>query len=98
MTLRLGTDEDGIGRLLLHPPREGTFDEESEQLAHWLAAQASIAIENERLHRTVKRHHHRRAHPARERRRFTETLAVEVRRAERFGDPPLVSPTSTTSS
>ncbi|HXV95937.1 MAG TPA: hypothetical protein VD695_05265 [Gaiellaceae bacterium] len=55
LTLRLGTDEDGIGRLLLYPPRDGTFDEESEQLAHWLAAQASIAIENERLHRTVKR-------------------------------------------
>jgi diguanylate cyclase (GGDEF)-like protein len=88
LTLRLGTDEDGIGRLLLYPPRDGTFDEESEQLAHWLAAQASIAIENERLHRTVKRQAITdELTLLANRRRFTETLAVEVRRAERFGDP-----------
>ncbi|HSE81921.1 MAG TPA: GGDEF domain-containing protein [Gaiellaceae bacterium] len=88
LSLRLGTDEDGIGRLLLYPPRDGTFDEESEQLAHWLAAQASIAIENERLHRTVKRQAITdELTQLANRRRFTETLAVEVRRAERFGDP-----------
>jgi diguanylate cyclase (GGDEF)-like protein len=88
LTLRLGTDEDGIGRLLLYPARGGTFDEESEQLAHWLAAQASIAIENERLHRTVKRQAITdELTQLANRRRFTETLAVEVRRAERFGDP-----------
>jgi diguanylate cyclase (GGDEF)-like protein len=88
LTLRLGTDEDGIGRLLLYPPRDGSFDEESEQLAHWLAAQASIAIENERLHRTVKRQAITdELTQLANRRRFTETLAVEVRRAERFGDP-----------
>jgi diguanylate cyclase (GGDEF)-like protein len=88
LSLRLGTDEDGIGRLLLFPPRGGTFDEESEQLAHWLAAQASIAIENERLHRTVKRQAITdELTQLANRRRFTETLAVEVRRAERFGDP-----------
>jgi diguanylate cyclase (GGDEF)-like protein len=88
LSLRLGTDEDGIGRLLLYPPRDGFFDEESEQLAHWLAAQASIAIENERLHRTVKRQAITdELTQLANRRRFTETLAVEVRRAERFGDP-----------
>jgi diguanylate cyclase (GGDEF)-like protein len=88
LTLRLGTDEDGIGRLLLYPPRDGSFDEESEQLAHWLAAQASIAIENERLHRNVKRQAITdELTQLANRRRFTETLAVEVRRAERFGDP-----------
>ena len=88
LSLRLGTDEDGIGRLLLYPPRDGSFDEESEQLAHWLAAQASIAIENERLHRTVKRQAITdELTQLANRRRFTETLAVEVRRAERFGDP-----------
>jgi diguanylate cyclase (GGDEF)-like protein len=88
LTLRLGTDEDGIGRLLLYPPKDGSFDEESEQLAHWLAAQASIAIENERLHRTVKRQAITdELTQLANRRRFTETLAVEVRRAERFGDP-----------
>jgi diguanylate cyclase (GGDEF)-like protein len=88
LTLQLGTDEDGIGRLLLYPPRDGSFDEESEQLAHWLAAQASIAIENERLHRTVKRQAITdELTQLANRRRFTETLSVEVRRAERFDDP-----------
>ena len=88
LSLRLGTDEDGIGRLLLYPPKDGSFDEESEQLAHWLAAQASIAIENERLHRTVKRQAITdELTQLANRRRFTETLAVEVRRAERFSDP-----------
>ena len=88
LSLRLGSDEDGIGRLLLYPPRDGSFDEEAEQLAHWLAAQASIAIENERLHRTVKRQAITdELTQLANRRRFTETLSVEVRRAERFDDP-----------
>jgi diguanylate cyclase (GGDEF)-like protein len=88
LSLQLGSDEDGIGRLLLYPPRDGSFDAESEQLAHWLAAQASIAIENERLHRTVKRQAITdELTQLANRRRFTETLAVEVRRAERFADP-----------
>jgi diguanylate cyclase (GGDEF)-like protein len=88
LSLQLGADDDGIGRLFLYPPPEGSFDEESEQLAHWLAAQASIAIENERLHRTVKRQAITdELTQLANRRRFTETLAVEVRRAERFGDP-----------
>ena len=88
LSLPLGTDDEGIGRLLLYPPKDGSFDEESEQLAHWLAAQASIAIENERLHRTVKRQAITdELTQLANRRRFTETLAVEVRRAERFGDP-----------
>jgi diguanylate cyclase (GGDEF)-like protein len=88
LALKLGSDEEGIGRLMLYPPRGGSFDGESEQLAHWLAAQASIAIENERLHRTVKRQAITdELTQLSNRRRFTETLAVEVRRAERFGDP-----------
>ncbi len=88
LTLELGAEQDGIGRLLLYPPPDGSFDEESKQLAHWLAAQASIAIENERLHRTVKRQAITdELTQLANRRRFTETLAVEVRRAERFGDP-----------
>jgi diguanylate cyclase (GGDEF)-like protein len=88
LTLKLGADQEAIGRLLLYPPRDGSFDKESEQLAHWLAAQASIAIENERLHRTVKRQAITdELTQLANRRRFTETLAVEVRRAERFGDP-----------
>lgn len=88
LTLKLGSDDAGVGSLLLYPPRNGSFDEEAEQLAHWLAAQASIAIENERLHRTVKRQAITdELTQLANRRRFTETLSVEVRRAERFGDP-----------
>ncbi|HSK15993.1 MAG TPA: GGDEF domain-containing protein [Gaiellaceae bacterium] len=88
LSLRLGGEDDGIGRLLLYPPRGGAFDGEAEQLAHWLAAQASIAIENERLHRTVKRQAITdELTQLANRRRFTETLSVEVRRADRFGDP-----------
>jgi diguanylate cyclase (GGDEF)-like protein len=86
LSLSLGADEDGIGRLLLYPPPGGAFDQEAEQLAHWLAAQASIALENERLHRTVKRQAITdELTQLANRRRFTETLAHEVRRAERFG-------------
>lgn len=88
LALRLGSDDETVGQLLLYPPRDGTFDHESDQLAHWLAAQASIALENERLHRTVKRQAITdELTQLANRRRFTETLAVEVRRAERFGDP-----------
>ncbi|HEX2044181.1 MAG TPA: diguanylate cyclase [Gaiellaceae bacterium] len=88
LSLRLGTEEDAMGRLLLHPPANGSFDREAEQLAHWLAAQASIALENERLHRTVKRQAITdELTQLANRRRFSETLAHEVRRAERFGDP-----------
>jgi diguanylate cyclase (GGDEF)-like protein len=88
LSLRLGADEDGMGRLLLYAPAGVSFDREAEQLAQWLAAQASVALENERLHRTVKRQAITdELTQLANRRRFTETLALEVRRAERFGDP-----------
>jgi diguanylate cyclase (GGDEF)-like protein len=88
LKLELSTDEDGGGRLLLYPPADGTFDRDGVQLAQWLAAQASIALENERLHRTVKRQAITdELTQLANRRRFTETLSLEVRRAERFGDP-----------
>jgi diguanylate cyclase (GGDEF)-like protein len=88
LSLKLGADEDGMGRLLLYAPAGGSFDPEAEQLAQWLAAQASVALENERLHRTVKRQAITdELTQLANRRRFTETLALEVRRAERFGDP-----------
>ena len=88
LALHLGSERDRVGQLLLYPPRDGSFDAEAEQLAHWLAAQASIALENERLHRTVKRQAITdELTQLANRRRFTETLAVEIRRAERFGEP-----------
>ena len=88
LSLKLGADEGGMGRLLLYAPAGGSFDREAEQLAQWLAAQASVALENERLHRTVKRQAITdELTQLANRRRFTETLALEIRRAERFGDP-----------
>jgi diguanylate cyclase (GGDEF)-like protein len=88
LDLRLGTDDEDIGLLLLYPPAGGAFDGDAVQLANWLAAQASIALENERLHRTVKRQAVTdELTQLANRRRFTETLSLEVRRAERFGDP-----------
>jgi two-component system, cell cycle response regulator len=86
--VRLGEEEDGLGLLLLYPQPGEHFDEDARELAHWLAAQASIALENELLHRTVKRQAITdELTQLANRRRFTETLALEVRRAERFADP-----------
>jgi diguanylate cyclase (GGDEF)-like protein len=88
LLLRVGTDEEDSGRLLLYPPRNGSFDDEARELAHWLAAQASIALENERLHRAVKRQAITdELTQLANRRSFAQTLGLEVRRAERFGDP-----------
>ncbi len=88
LALHLGSERDRVGQLLLYPPRDGSFEAEAEQLAHWLAAQATIALENERLHRTVKRQAITdELTQLANRRRFTETLAVEIRRAQRFGEP-----------
>jgi diguanylate cyclase (GGDEF)-like protein len=88
LLLRVGTDEEDSGRLLLYPPRDGSFDDEARELAHWLAAQASIALENERLHRAVKRQAITdELTQLANRRSFAQTLGLEVRRAERFGDP-----------
>jgi diguanylate cyclase (GGDEF)-like protein len=88
LALRLGTEEQHEGLLLLYPPSGASFDAEAGELAQWLAGQASIALENARLHHTVK--YQATTDDLTElanRRRFTELLGVEVRRAERFGDP-----------
>ncbi len=86
--VRLGEETDGLGVLLLYPAPGGSFDRRAQEMAHWLASQASIALENERLHRTVKQQAVTdELTQLANRRRFTETLATEVRRAERFGDP-----------
>jgi diguanylate cyclase (GGDEF)-like protein len=88
MLLRLGANEEDTGQLLLYPPPDGHFDDQAQELAHWLAAQASIALDNERLHRAVKRQAITdELTQLANRRRFAQTLGLEVRRAERFGDP-----------
>ena len=73
--------------LALYPP-EGGFTAESRELAHWLATQASIALENAHLHGLVK------AQAVTDeltglanRRRFMEFVQLELKRAERFQSP-----------
>jgi diguanylate cyclase (GGDEF)-like protein len=85
LTLSLGTGDEHIASLLIYPDPGHPFSEDEGRLAHWLAAQASIALENARLHRTVEQqaitdHLTGLAN----RRRFSETLSLEVSRAERF--------------
>jgi diguanylate cyclase (GGDEF)-like protein len=85
LTLSLGTEDEHVGSLLIYPEPGRPFSEDEGRLAHWLAAQASIALENARLHRAVEQqaitdHLTGLAN----RRRFAETLSLEVSRADRF--------------
>jgi diguanylate cyclase (GGDEF)-like protein len=85
LTVSLDTEDEHVGSLLLYPSPGAPFTEDEGRLAHWLAAQASIALENARLHRAVEQqaitdHLTGLAN----RRRFSETLSLEVSRAERF--------------
>jgi diguanylate cyclase (GGDEF)-like protein len=86
LSLSLGTVDEHVGSLLIYPAPGRPFSEDEGRLAHWLAAQASIALENARLHRAVEQqaitdHLTGLAN----RRRFSESLGLEVSRAERFG-------------
>jgi diguanylate cyclase (GGDEF)-like protein len=88
LALRLGSEEEPAGLMLLYPPAGTSFDAQAGDLAAWLAGQASIALENARLHRAVKRQAVTdELTDLANRRRFSETLKLEVRRAERFGHP-----------
>jgi diguanylate cyclase (GGDEF)-like protein len=82
------TSHDGTAEpttLLLYPPSNG-FDERTSTLAHSLAAQASVALENARLHGIVKRQAVTdELSGLANRRAFMEALGLELRRAERFG-------------
>jgi diguanylate cyclase (GGDEF)-like protein len=85
LTVSLDTGDEHVGSLLLYPAPGDPFSEDEGRLAHWLAAQASIALENARLHRAVEQqaitdHLTGLAN----RRRFSESLGLEVSRAERF--------------
>jgi diguanylate cyclase (GGDEF)-like protein len=71
--------------LLLYPSGQG-FNERTTALAHSLAAQASVALENARLHGIVKRQAVTdELTGLANRRAFMEALGLELRRAERFG-------------
>src|SRR5207248_8842599 len=86
LVVPLGNGDDS-GSLVLYPP-SGGFPAESRELARWLATQASIALENARLHGLVK------AQAVTDeltglanRRRFMEVLELELKRSDRFDSP-----------
>jgi diguanylate cyclase (GGDEF)-like protein len=86
LSVSLGTGSDHVGSLLIYPHRDRPFSEDEGRLAHWLAAQASIALENARLHRAVEQQAITDDLTGlANRRRFSESLGLEVSRAERFG-------------
>jgi diguanylate cyclase (GGDEF)-like protein len=88
--LRLVLDDDeSVGEIALEIwPASGSFDARTRTLAKSLAAQAAIALENARLHSIVQRQAITdELTELANRRRFTETLETELRRAERFGEP-----------
>jgi diguanylate cyclase (GGDEF)-like protein len=71
--------------LLLYPQRD-IFDERTTALADSLAAQATVALENAHLHGIVKRQAVTdELTELANRRAFLEALALELRRAKRFG-------------
>ena len=82
--LEMLVGEAGV-RLLLFPPGGG-FSDESGELARSLAAQASVALENARLHRRAKAQAV--TDPLTElanRRQLEDVLTAEIGRSERFG-------------
>jgi diguanylate cyclase (GGDEF)-like protein len=86
LVVRLAGPDDERTLALYPPP--GGFTDESQELAHWLATQASIALENAHLHGLVK------AQAVTDeltnlanRRRFMEVVELELKRAERFQSP-----------
>ena len=67
-------------------PAGAEFGDQSRELALWLGSQASIALENVRLHRLVARQASTDGlTELANRREFEDSLANEISRAERFG-------------
>ena len=84
LAIPLGLDGRESGVLYL-TPREADFGDDARELAHWLASQASIALENARLHRLVERQANTDGlTELPNRRHFEEALETEISRAERF--------------
>jgi diguanylate cyclase (GGDEF)-like protein len=85
LAIPLGLDGRESGVLYL-TPQEADFSDEARELAHWLGSQASIALENARLHRLVERQANTDGlTELPNRRHFEEALEAEISRAERFG-------------
>jgi diguanylate cyclase (GGDEF)-like protein len=89
VTLDIGPAEEGPHRLLLLYPIAGRrFDEATIEEAISLAAQATVALENARLHQILARQAVTdELTQLANRRRFEEELAHEVNRVLRFGGP-----------
>jgi diguanylate cyclase (GGDEF)-like protein len=86
--LELGESTSGGEIRLLVDPPEGGFSPESSALAEWLATQASIALENARLHEVVREQAVTDELTGLvNRRRFVEALESEIARASRLGAP-----------
>jgi diguanylate cyclase (GGDEF)-like protein len=78
--------EGGEDAMLLLTPAGTDFGDQSRELALWLGSQASIALENVRLHRLVARQASTDGlTELANRREFEDSLASEISRAERFG-------------
>ena len=87
LSLELGFSGDGDTSLVLFPPDEG-FGKETRTLAEWLASQASVALDNARLHDIVQRQAITDDLTGLvNRRRFIEALDAEIERARQFGSP-----------
>jgi diguanylate cyclase (GGDEF)-like protein len=84
LAIPLGLDGRESGVLYL-TPKGADFSDEARELAHWLGSQASIALENARLHRLVERQANTDGlTELPNRRHFEEALEAEISRAERF--------------
>jgi len=84
--LEIPLGEAGGGGTLVLYPVNGGFSEESCDLARSLAAQATVALENARLHRRVERQAVTDGlTDLANRRQLDEALANEIGRVERFG-------------
>jgi diguanylate cyclase (GGDEF)-like protein len=84
--LEIALDDEGNAVLLLAPGAGRSFGDDQRDLAYWLAAQASIALENAQLHSQFERQ------AATDgltnlanRRHFEEALEGEIGRIDRFG-------------
>jgi diguanylate cyclase (GGDEF)-like protein len=85
LVIPLGNEGRESGVLYL-TPKANDFSDEARELAHWLGSQASVALENARLHRLVERQANTDGlTELPNRRHFEEALEGEISRAERFG-------------
>jgi diguanylate cyclase (GGDEF)-like protein len=85
LAIPLGSDGRESGVLYL-TPKGSDFSDEARELAHWLGSQASVALENARLHRLLERQASTDGlTELPNRRHFEEALEAEISRADRFG-------------